>query len=300
MRFATSFSRTAWDVFATRHPYGWFWHLRSWVDYQVAYRPGSRDESVVALGDDDELLGIAPIVRGPTGIPSYGGGPHPFPLATRVGVFQALVDVVAARGHTVFADNAFAAAPGSPVVLARHTAVTQGTTAHRVIDLTRLDWSTVRKSYHSLVNGAMKRYRVSFYVGDSPQTQDAFARYQALHRAVFSSPRPDFTYQAQAKWLEQDLAAVCLAEDDAGTWAGAYWFIYKGCAYYGSGPSQVRDGAQHAVIWHSLQSLAADGVKRVDMGAQGSGTTDKERAIEFFKTGFGGEDIPVRFAEVTP
>ena len=135
----------------------------------------------------------------------------------------------------------------------------------RVID--RLNWSKVRKSYHSLVNGARKRYTISFHVGDCPRTHAAFARYQTLHRAVFNAPRPDATYRAQARWLEQNLAAVCLAEDTAGvTWAGAYWFIDKGCAYYGSGPSRIRDGAQHAVIWHSLQSLSADGVTCVDMG----------------------------------
>ena len=303
MRITKFFSAHDWDEFVAKRPLGWFWHLRSWVDYQVAYAPGSTDCSRVVVDDDDELLGVAPMVRAVDGRLSYGGGPHPFPLAKTRAAYDMLVDEIAKRGGAVLADHAFIKGTGSPIITARVGPVSSGFSYHRVIDLKALDWAKVRKSYHSLITGALRKYTITTHVGEEALERgeegkgSPFARYQFCHMNIAAKPRPDATYRAQARWLEEGRALVTVASEGRLVLGAQYWFLYRGSAYYGSSAAVVRDGVSHAMVWMTLQALADRGYGQADMGSQG-GETEKDRGIATFKAGFGGEDVPVRIAEV--
>ena len=285
----------AWDEYVLRHPAGWFWHTTGWLAYQRAYAP-CRSLSFAIVDDAHRIVAIAPLLlpdRTP-GECSYAGGPLPVPLAgdqEAADLIEAEVErqaaAAGARGARM-AGHPF----GRPLVSPYWGEIFRPSgVAHRVVDLCDLKWSEVRSSYRSLIHRADREYNISFHSGTGSGAEAAFARYQEIHRRLYGG-RPDETYRLQRDWLEAELAAVALAETGDVTWGGAYWFVYKGGAYYGSGAYAARD-VSHAVVWRSLLALGARGVRAASLGWRGTAETDKERAIEFFKAGFGGRDVEV-------
>lgn len=303
---AASVSPAAWDAYVERHASGWLWHTRGWLGYQAAYyRARGEDLSFAVLDDDGRIAGVAPMfLSGDSFV--YGVRPVPAALVRdglAVGVVVEHVSKVgteqrATRMLVEYRGDGFQAGR-MPRALDWPNAVRRDVRL-RVVDLEKQEapeWSGVRSSYRSLIHVAERVYRITSYSGESEDVDMAFSRYQALHRQEYSSPRPDETYCLQGQWLRQGHAAVTLAENALGTWGAAYWYIWKGEAYYGSGVYRARN-VSHAVIWRSLLALKARGVKRAALGYMGEATTDKERQIEFLKAGFGGADEPVERDEV--
>jgi len=161
----------------------------------------------------------------------------------------------------------------------------------QVIDLRLWSWGDIRKSYHSLINGAKEKYLLG-----SP----GFAEFVVLHKKAFGDVRSLETFAIQSKWVDEDYAMVVMAGDPRThvSVAGALWITYKDAAYYASGPSMVK-GVQHAVVWKSLAALKSSGYRFVDMG-QIDGATEKEQNIGKFKQGFGGEAKPFVIARRVP
>ena len=155
----------------------------------------------------------------------------------------------------------------------------------QVIDLHAHKWSDIRKSYRGLINNAKRQYSFATYdfLG--------IGIYKKLHIAANDGQvRSDETYLHQERWLTQGCGMLMLCTDWPACYAGAYWVVYEGNAYYMSGPSILHD-VQHAVIWESLQWLKKHGVRLVELG-QIDGETDKEKNIGIFKQGFGGRAEP--------
>ena len=100
----------------------------------------------------------------------------------------------------------------------------------------------------------------------------------------------------QARWLDAGGALLVVAERGVDCVGAAYWITYKARAYYASGV-YAGDNISHAIMWRSLLALKGLGVQFASLGWQGRATTDKERAIEFFKAGFGGRDVAVPIIE---
>lgn len=150
-------------------------------------------------------------------------------------------------------------------------------------------WQGVRKSYHSIIHRANEQWEV-----EAEQTHPSMLLYQSLHaKANGRQPRVDATYECQEKWLRGGHGLLVSAHDwdNCAMWAAcSYWIVYKGCAYYASGPAIERN-VQHAVIWKSLELLKARGIQFVEMG-QIDGETEKEINIGKFKAGFGGRPVP--------
>ena len=115
-----------------------------------------------------------------------------------------------------------------------------------------------------------------------------------MHKDFYGAPRSPETYEYQAAWIHSGLARVYFAYSEYGLRVGAaMWYCYKGMAYYASGVYPVGHIAK-SIVHASLMCLTDDkGIKYADMGYQGRAVTDKERDIEFFKRGFGGEDWKV-------
>lgn len=150
-------------------------------------------------------------------------------------------------------------------------------------------WQDVRKSYHSIIHRANERYEIV-----AAQTHPSILTYQSIHsRANGRQPRVDKTYQCQEEWIQQGNGLLVAAQDwdNCSLWSACvFWIIYRGCAYFASGPS-IERGVQHAVIWKSLELLKARGIQFIDMG-QIDGETEKEHNIGKFKAGFGGRAVP--------
>lgn len=158
----------------------------------------------------------------------------------------------------------------------------------RVVDLRLHGWNDVRKSYRPIINSV----RRLFTIGQC--TVGSMDNYRVLHREANGGyERDPGTFIRQIKWLTTGEGLLVGAANSRGRFVSfAYWIMFRGNAYYMSGPS-IEDNVQHAVIWQSLCHMKDMGIKLVEMGqVDGPGMTEKERKIAVFKRGFGGEDVP--------
>lgn len=159
----------------------------------------------------------------------------------------------------------------------------------QVIDLRTHKWSDVRKSYRGIINQARSCFSLTESMSIRP--------FEMTHLEAFGEVRSLETFKIQERWIASGHAmAVCAYESITEFWSSippvacALWIIYKGNAYYASGPSR-KPNVQHLVIWRSLELLRERGVELVELG-QIDGGTEKERNIGKFKAGFGGDAKP--------
>ena len=162
----------------------------------------------------------------------------------------------------------------------------------RVIDLAigeQALWQGVRRSYHALIHRAERTYTFGSPDCAGPWVEEI----RALHReSVGRETRPESSWRLMGGWVS-DGAAWCQTARRDGVLAGyAYFVAHQGWAYYHSSASRERH-LTHALIWRALVSLRAAGVRYCELGWQGQATDDKGQAIEFFKRGFGGVDVPL-------
>lgn len=271
-----------WDAYVERHPRGWFWHTAGWREYQREYFRGeAEDLSFVVLDVDGRVVAAVPLffLRGEFA----WGRALPEPLYSSAAVRSWVEDHVASLARARGARRWFyerQAAPGQESAFRR-----------RVVDLDDLSWSSVRSSYRSLIHRAEREYEIRNASGEDEDAVTLFAAYQALHRRMNPAQRSDATYGLQGRWFREGKGAVVVARQGGITWGASYWFAYKDEAYYGSAAYAVRD-VSHATTWRMLLALRAAGVKRACLGYLGEAATDKERSIEFYKTGFSGRDEP--------
>lgn len=251
-----------WDAFVEAHDRGWVWHLSAWLDYLVA--SGRKDESLVALDSGGAIVGIMPAL-----LPQSEGDPLPEPL----GCFGP---------GTVYAYR------GQPT-----KTLTASGFITRVIDLSRGPtqlWTDLRKSSHALIHRA-----------DEEMTFDCDGRLDPL-RACYAR-RPDLPQLADGQWeclqrlVDLGVLRVYVARgDESGRLLGATGiYLWRDWAYYGHGRS-VAKGVAHALQWHVIKTLAAEGWPYYEVGwLAHKGDDDKARSIAHFKAGFGGEDwwVPV-------
>ena len=151
-------------------------------------------------------------------------------------------------------------------------------------------WSSVRKSYRSLIHAGEHRYEIRLGAGLS------LLYAQRLHfEAAGCATRSQATWGRMREWIHEDHGVLMMATDRGSGEARSYaYFIVNGSwSYYASGAS-LEDDVQHAVIWRALLALKARGVCVVELGWQGQAPDAKGRGVEFFKTGFGGRDVPAR------
>ena len=185
--------------------------------------------------------------------------------------------------------RAYEAAGGYPSRVDELAAATWQT---RVIDLTASEadlWRGVRKSYHALIHRVERHYGVGVWEPSGILTA------RALHDAEAGrETRPMATWTLMQDWIRQSrglLVGACHAGMPVGY---AYFLVHEDWAYYASAASRVPD-VNHALAWLAIKTLKARGVRQLELGWQGHATDDKGRALEFFKRGFGGVDVPANW-----
>lgn len=194
----------------------------------------------------------------------------------------------------------------------------------RVVDLRRpLDqlWTDVRKSYHSIVSGFDRQ------VGLTCVSLNPTAFVKAclpLHvREAGRMTRPIESWEIQAGWIRAGKAFALIAMKDAGAeWLaegiavdefgdpcaeadyvvahalGFVFIIAHGTwAYYMSAAATERN-VTHGLIWRAIRLMKERGTETFEIGWQGEAQDDKGKAIEFFRRGFGGTDVPARLERV--
>lgn len=298
-----------WNAYCYQHSDAWFFHTEAWLNYQLAYRARNRDASFAVI-DAGGIRALVPLMisRGADGASEFSYSNDPLPLACvadeAASDFAAReverIGIEAGVTRGILASGPFGVTPRPPDISGVVT-----TAAHRIIDLTDSQpnlWRGVRRSYRSLIHAAERTCSIT-----DDSSAEAFRRYRELHQRLAEIPRANETYDYQQQWLLDDRALLVLIERDAMLLGAAYWIIYKQAAYYASGAYTVprdaesvtrRETVAHAAVWRSLLALRDHGVRRVDMGWQGRVRDTKGRAIEFFKRGWGGVDVPVILLDI--
>ena len=194
-------------------------------------------------------------------------------------------------------------------------------------------WRGVRRSYHSIVNRLTREFRPwtpDDWLSDEPRrgerhvTDGEGAGYivrtcELLHKAdAGRQTRSDATWQLMGEWAETGHGLFVDAED----WSApplpalvaanpiivdgqpldmakplpmigfVYFSRYGNWAYYHSAASLRRD-INIALVWWAMLALKARGVRWCELGWRGCAISDKECGIEFFRSGFGGIDVPI-------
>jgi len=177
-------------------------------------------------------------------------------------------------------------------------------------DRTRLlqaaDWSTrvlditpepiailrrMRKGRRSEIAAGLKRW-TPFGATALSWAMDA---YVDLHQAVYRMPRPPLTYTIQAQWVDAGTAhPVALASRGGhGIEAAALFIIFGTWAYYASSVTTTVNATATAV-WTGVLECKRRGVTTLELGWQGYASDAKGQAVEHYKRGFGGVDVPAR------
>jgi hypothetical protein len=276
----------AWNAYVDAHRLGTWWHRTEWLRYQLAYASGCENRSHLARDPTDgRAIGLTPLIV-LDGTAEMGGDCGPLPLADE-GCAGTMLQLIAGgrpaeriRVRSSWRDGIDAMkAPGAEWHLTRMLDVSRP-----YCDL----WAGMRKSYQSLVNQARATYDI--WCGTDAELM---ACYEAV-KLETGTRRPAATYAEQAKWLTQGngLVAVAYTKDTRRPVSAAYAIIYRDWAYYASGASAVKS-IQHALQWAIIEELAArNNVRWYELGWQGLAKDKKGRNIEFFKRGFGGQDVP--------
>lgn len=270
----------AWDDFVLRSTDGWFFHTEAWIEYSLAYTPGSTDSSHAFATDNGNVSGVWPTVLGASGVTLVNGGQEP----------------VAPIG-----DCAGKAIGGYSHRPRRKTDVDTGSRETFVVDLTQPPkelWRQLRGSYKPLINRASRELTLetaSNRSHDSIKSDLVMSAALAIHtEASGRQTRSDRTWQLQSQWLSDGRATCVLASRNGTAIAFAYALTWKGWAYYFSSAS-LEDDVLHALVWELMMASAASGCRYFELGhVAHDGDSDKEKGISFFKSGFGGDvwEIP--------
>lgn len=287
--------REQWNAFVDAHPRGWWYHRADWLEFE-ALQPEYTQHSF-AVTDGVTLLTICPLLISQSGTAILPDGPLPRPLE-RVGMDFEMARTVAIqvaehirslgtvhewvrRGEALLPDPCCPNTEGWPT---------------RVLDLTQTEdilHADIRKSYQSLINRGIER--LEFCEGPMMVDEMQMLRQEA------GRPYSRVAHEMMRRWVEQGYA-LCVAAKDKATekFVGVNYFLaYKGCAYYMSGV-HAEDNVAHALQWRSIQHLRRVlHVKRYEIGWQGHAANGKEKNIEHFKAGFGGEDKPLPVWRIT-
>jgi hypothetical protein len=193
--------------------------------------------------------------------------------------------------------KAYERAYGSPISRVDELAAADWQT--HVVDLTKPEdelWRNLRRSYKALIHKVDREYKV---IASCPS--DSVEWFRRMHLAVSGRrTRPDETWDLMASWVDaRRLLVVASGNLTNGTeppgFNGFAGFLIHGTwSYYGYAATTVPN-VNHALVWVAMLMLKANGITELELGWQGQATDDKGKAIEFFRRGFGGRNLPANF-----
>jgi hypothetical protein len=316
-----------WNEFVSRHDAGWFWHRSEWIDYVLAYTPGSEDLSFAVVDDaygDFAVRAVVPLVQEGETI-SMGGIPCICPLGAGSPDGQDLMALLHYQSDACLQTLMF---HGVRLMTQRAMPLPLRTPAWPprkwidrswqtfVVDLaasSKTLWRDVRKSYHALIN---KRRADVIVTTDATHTL-GMATAQELHRREAGHETRSFeTWAMMTRWLHDGYAVLALilppgtpaTQVEAAT-GYAYALAWQHWAYYASGATLDKNTA-HALQWRLLLALRSRGILHYELGwdvRPGEEADRKAVGIATFKGGFGGTrwvvhaaDCPVPVTDLGP
>lgn len=104
--------------------------------------------------------------------------------------------------------------------------------------------------------------------------------------------RPPETWALMDGWLVDGSAAGMMVARRGAPVGYAFFVRHGRWAYYHSGRTLERN-LSHALVWKAMRRLKRLGTRWCELGwLEREDDTDKDRAISFFKRGFGGAAMP--------
>ena len=288
-----------WNTFVDAHAGAWFYHRTDWLDFQ-ALQPGYTQRSF-AIIEDDKILLLCPLLKHEaSGDFIMPDGPCPVPLAAtdNWNHLSAVREMLAGEGRRWIlrteGTDQYLFATNFP-----YSTVESIGWRTRVLNLTQNEdklHSALRKSYQSLINRGIERMEFE----EGPMMVDEM---QGLRQEA-GRPYSRVAHELMRRWVEQGnafcVAAFIRGETPCRRYLGAnYFLVYKGSAYYMSGV-HAEDNVAHALQWRSIQHMRRVlRLKHYEIGWQGHAENEKEANIEFFKSGWGGHDVPLPVWRIT-
>ena len=279
---------------------GW-WFRPVWLRYELARRPELIDCSYV-VHEDGHVLAVLMLTYDPaTKMLGIGDGPTSHQTRDHVSsnLKNLLMRVDAAHFHGLTTSgntcNWCAMALRSIGWLGWSTPTTTATRVLCVDQPLGQIFAHFRKSYRQAIHASP--YRVEH--ADPADGDTAMRVCRVLHlESAGRQTRPESTWEMQDAWTRAGHGFWTIARRDETPIAFAYTLCWRGYAVYMSSASLEPD-APKAIQWAVIQELHRRGVTHYELGAQGVATTAKERGIEFFKRGFGGDDVHVEHKTLT-
>lgn len=180
------------------------------------------------------------------------------------------------------------------VAVPRARELAEATWSTRVVDLSLpvpLLRANVRKSYRSLIKHAELSYTIEVC---GFEHIEAFRHLHAIDAGRVTRRRE--TWELMAEWVEQQ-KLLLIGARQGDEWLGfAGIYRWNRHSYYGHAATLRRNLAA-ALVWHGMLEARTLGAQYFEVGWIGHDTSDKGRSLDFFRSGFGGTDVPFNLKE---
>lgn len=278
-----------WDDHCLKSPYAWFFHTSRWLEYQEAR---GYDNLSFGLVDETGVVAVCPLMVDGVHF-MFEGYPGPWP--THADEMQAAVVsdriLQLAKSRRILSAM-FRSCPLTsdpfPLLNYMHTL---GWTSH----LLELQHNAslkkgLRKSYKSIINKGLRELAIT-------QEPDGVLTSRMVHmEASGRATRTEKTWSMMHDWTLTGHGLNLVARRDTKPVGFAYFILYKSTAYYGMAGA-IEPNVGHTLLWMGISELRDRGFEMLEIGWQGQAPDEKGKQIEFFKSGFPGDDVPVMVAE---
>lgn len=165
-------------------------------------------------------------------------------------------------------------------------------------------WQSVRKSYRPLINWGLKSMDIQIFDKNSI-TERVFEEFKLLHiHCSKRQTRSDASWDAHYKSILSD-EAFLVSGMYKGSYIGFAYFTYNTSHCYYASAAYDRDlfdyPIAHSIIWRAIMRMRELGLTYFEIGtdypvwlnSSFQSTSQKLRNISLFKSGFGGNLVPI-------
>lgn len=156
-------------------------------------------------------------------------------------------------------------------------------------------WSGIRDSYRSLINRAERTYRVQLITKET-HSHEACEEYRMLHHvAAGRAVRGQETFEAMYQMIKDGLAYLVLVREGEHPRGAYFFYLFRDTVFYASAATDPQmlpsSGVGHLGLWKGIEEARMRNCTYMDFGLFSKAPTEREKNIEFFKLGFGGQKV---------
>ncbi len=316
-----------WDKFCHESDEAWFWHTTDWLEYTLNLRPELNSQSQSFLVKENNVpVAVCPLILNTFPEEEYNA----FTFDRSKGLVPALKNGLVPRQRERILKLAFSHidelavecnvktcllkfTPLAPAFLREkqyNYLVKFGflnTTLNTQLlelnaDLKQI-FQKMRKGHKYDIHRGEETFEVNVYDKNS-MSKEIFEEYRLLHHKTAGRvTRPLITFEMMYRWILESKAILCGASYQGKYVAFDLVNIYKDGAFYSSASDdpdvEIEIPTSHVLQWKVINWLKENGFLVYEIGLQQFSAQfynfplEKDKAISFFKRGFGGLTLPV-------